>query len=278
LRCFARGFRCQTGEDSSTVISGLTITHGYAGAPEGFGGGTVQNCTCVGNMGQEPTSTVIFAYSAPIFLHNCVVAFNDASSVGHDVIGGSYPAYISARCSDIYGNAGGDWIDLLATSLGQEGNICEDPLFCDVGNWDLRLQPESPCAPFTPPNPQCDLIGSEPVGCRSGAEVRPLPLPSQPASHVSLSLLGATPNPFAHGTRIAFDVPGEAPGQCVVLRIFDVAGRRVRTLNDGPLPGGRHTLWWDATRDSGEGVGNGVYFCRLERGASACQRMIIKVW
>ncbi len=68
-------------------------------------------------------------------------------------------------CCDIYGNAGADWGDYVADQYGINGNICEDPLFCDPQNGDLTVQGCSPCAPFSPPNPECDLIGAWPIGC-----------------------------------------------------------------------------------------------------------------
>lgn len=72
---------------------------------------------------------------------------------------------LSAHCTDLYGNAGGDWTPGIQHLLGINGNICEDPLFCDPENGDFTLHCDSPCAPFTPPNPECDLIGARPVGC-----------------------------------------------------------------------------------------------------------------
>jgi hypothetical protein len=68
-------------------------------------------------------------------------------------------------CCDIYGNAGGDWVGPIAGQLGIDGNIWADPLFCDPTNGDFTLQACSPCAPFSPPNPECDLLGAYPVGC-----------------------------------------------------------------------------------------------------------------
>jgi len=68
-------------------------------------------------------------------------------------------------CCDIYGNAGGDWVGEIASQYGINGNISYDPLFCDPENLDFTLHADSPCAPFSPPNPECDLIGAWPVGC-----------------------------------------------------------------------------------------------------------------
>jgi hypothetical protein len=80
---------------------------------------------------------------------------------------GVYTDDATLVCCDIYGNAGGDWVQYIASQYGANGNICEDPLFCDPENLDFTLHADSPCAPFTPPNPECDLIGAWPVGCGS---------------------------------------------------------------------------------------------------------------
>ncbi len=65
-------------------------------------------------------------------------------------------------CSDLFGNAGGDWIGCVEDQAGVNGNLSTDPLFCDpiVANYFLRS--DSPCAPG---QSGCDLIGARPVGC-----------------------------------------------------------------------------------------------------------------
>ena len=50
----------------------------------------------------------------------------------------------------------------------------------------------------------------------------------------------------------------------VRLDIYDVAGRRVRTLLDGQRTATRHTVVWDGRNDAGDGMPPGVYFVRLE--------------
>jgi hypothetical protein len=76
-----------------------------------------------------------------------------------------YGGAVTLECCDVYGNAGGDWIGCIEEQYGINGNICEDPLFCDPENGDFHLDCSSPCAPFSPPNEECDLIGAWPVGC-----------------------------------------------------------------------------------------------------------------
>lgn len=60
----------------------------------------------------------------------------------------------------------------------------------------------------------------------------------------------------------------------VRLRIYDVAGRLVRTLADGAHPAGRHEVVWNGTDHAGRRVAAGVYFARLDSGGIHVQRSI----
>ncbi|HEX7070066.1 MAG TPA: PQQ-binding-like beta-propeller repeat protein [Rhodothermales bacterium] len=81
------------------------------------------------------------------------------------------------------------------------------------------------------------------------------------------------PNPFRGETTLWFSVPVDAR---VSLEIFDVLGRRVRTLADQNWTAGRHSVAWDGRDDSGQGVASGVYFCRARTGSTtAVRRMVL---
>jgi hypothetical protein len=69
------------------------------------------------------------------------------------------------------------------------------------------------------------------------------------------------PNPFNPTTVIGYDVP--AGGGHVTLRIYDVAGRLVRTLVDGTQSAGVKNVMWQGENDRGARVATGVYFYRL---------------
>ena len=69
------------------------------------------------------------------------------------------------------------------------------------------------------------------------------------------------PNPFNPKTTIVFRLA--APGR-VSLRIYDAAGRLVRTLAGGHLAGGDHFYPWQGRDDAGRQVASGVYFYRLQ--------------
>lgn len=97
--------------------------------------------------------------SHTVLIGNTIVAF---SSSGEAISGSSG---IRLSCCDLFGNAGGDWVGTIEDQYGTNGNISKDPLFCDPQHVDFTLQLGSPCAPFSPPNRECDLIGAWPVGC-----------------------------------------------------------------------------------------------------------------
>lgn len=101
------------------------------------------------------------ACPTPPTIENTVVAFSERGA-GIGCLGGTVPVL---TCCDLFGNAGGDWVGPIASQYGVNGNISEDPLFCDAQAGDLTLHGDSPCAPFSLPNPECDLIGAWPVGC-----------------------------------------------------------------------------------------------------------------
>ena len=90
-----------------------------------------------------------------------------------------------------------------------------------------------------------------------------------------LALGKAFPNPFGPSTSIRFDVP--AGGVEVDLSIYDVTGRRVRSLLSGTQPGGRHLVVWDGKDSSGRRVASGAYFYRLRAGDFEATRKIVTV-
>jgi len=86
---------------------------------------------------------------------------------------------------------------------------------------------------------------------------------SRPETPTAFGLAQNVPNPFNPVTTIAYDVPHEAR---VAIRVYDVAGRLVRTLVDDAEGPGRHEAVWNGRNDRGEAVGSGVYFCTMEAG------------
>jgi flagellar hook assembly protein FlgD len=85
--------------------------------------------------------------------------------------------------------------------------------------------------------------------------------------------LGAFPNPFRSRTTIRFEL--EAPGP-VRIDIFDLAGRRVRTLERLQLPAGTGEVVWNGRSDGGDRVAPGIYFFRRSgSGSSEGGRVVV---
>jgi flagellar hook assembly protein FlgD len=64
-------------------------------------------------------------------------------------------------------------------------------------------------------------------------------------------------------------------GAEVTVQVFDVAGRRVRTVFAGRLPALDHELAWDLRDDAGRRVPGGLYFARLAGADHAFTRRLV---
>ena len=78
------------------------------------------------------------------------------------------------------------------------------------------------------------------------------------ASHLDLS---AAPNPATNTTRFEFALAREAD---VTLEVFDLQGRKLATPLAVHLPAGPASAAWNLHASTGEAVGAGVYFARLQ--------------
>ncbi len=76
--------------------------------------------------------------------------------------------------------------------------------------------------------------------------------------------LSIVPNPAGGASVFSFELPRDDK---VSLGIYDVAGRLVRTIFEGPLPRSTYTMPWNGTTDAGARVEPGQYFVRLKTAA-----------
>lgn len=83
----------------------------------------------------------------------------------------------------------------------------------------------------------------------------------------TMDLLPNYPNPFNAATTISFTIPVlESGQQHVILNIFDIQGRLIRSLVNGSYPAGLHRVVWNGRSDDGSAVSSGLYFCRFRSG------------
>jgi len=93
-------------------------------------------------------------------------------------------------------------------------------------------------------------------------------------SSMKLALYPAHPNPAPGSASIGFALPRDTN---VRLRVYDVAGRLVRTLVNGQVGAGEGVRIWDGKHDGGAQAAGGVYFYRLETDTKTLTRKMILV-
>lgn len=131
--------------------------------------------------------------------------------------------------------------------------------------WDDAQYAWQPGTPIYPDLPLGD-IASLAVHAMIGVPPAAIAAPAH--------LLPNAPNPFNPQTVIPLRL--DAPGQ-ITLRIYDAAGRAVRTLVDAWLPAGAHDTSWNGTDDQGGAVPSGVYLARLTSAAGVEARSLMLV-
>jgi hypothetical protein len=148
---------------------------------------------------------------------------------------------------------GGGPLDSLCSLGDMDGDGDVD---CD--DWTIFQFAWTSTGPI-PDLPDCGGAGiTEPVGG-----------PARPEGVMSR----AHPNPTAMTTQISFDVSRMG---MVSLVVYDMNGRAVRTLVDGPRGAGEHSVTWNGRNDAGERVAGGVYFYRLSTpGLSESDKIVI---
>ena len=84
------------------------------------------------------------------------------------------------------------------------------------------------------------------------------------------------PNPFNPSTTISYEVPARAEGM-VTITVYDMLGRKVRTLIRQPARAGYHRIQWDGRDDNGREVGTGMYIYFLENQDFRTAKKMIKL-
>jgi hypothetical protein len=161
----------------------------------GFSSAYIEDCVIVQNAATEFPGGGIFVGDSDIVLRRCTISDNQAGvDAGGKREGGGISIHAQSfatssvivencivshstrgegifcderstatiSCTDIFGNAGGDWVGSIAKQAGENGNLEADPLFCDASNGNYGIAENSPCAPGAS---TCGLIGALGVSC-----------------------------------------------------------------------------------------------------------------
>jgi len=99
----------------------------------------------------------------------------------------------------------------------------------------------------------------------------PVAVGDQPSSGAGMRL-SAHPNPTQRGLTVEFAVPRDGKGS---LALYDLSGRRMRTLLAGHISAGPHTVPWDGLAENGARPSAGIFFLRLETAAGRVERKVL---
>ncbi len=117
------------------------------------------------------------------------------------------------------------------------------------------------------------LVSHHPYGHRGAAGVAELSAATGGEGLVRFFLNPVQPNPVRGEARLAFSLAAGGPA---TLRVYDLAGRLVRTLLEDERPAGPGVLIWDGRDGDGREAAAGVYFARLEsRGRVMSQKLLM---
>ncbi len=246
-------------EDEATPILEGCVLDGNVAQ---YGGGLgcdfslplITNCTFIEN---QATGTLAAGAGIECWNHALVTVENSILAFGlagqgvrcHET------ASIELSCSDVFGNANGDWVGYIEDQLGQAENICQDPQFCDLAGGDYYLWNYSPCTQYS-----CGLIGALPVNCWDAQDARS-DFPG--AVHPTLAV---TPNPTLGQVSLRYSI---SPGLIGEIAIFDPTGRQVASL----AVSGEGTASWRPEQPLGPGT-SGIYFARLRAGSASVVRAL----
>jgi Right handed beta helix region/FlgD Ig-like domain len=222
---------------------------------------TFRNCLFTSNSGYDATVLYLDGAGTTANFANCIVWGNTGGTSGTRLQSQNGAVLTVTYCDVEAGFAG-------------TGNINANPIFADG---EYRLAPISPCVDVgsnagvpvglsedrdgrlriwdgnSDANAIVDM-GPFEYGAPMVTGVGDDPLPA------GFRLLAATPNPMRAQSRLHFLVPETG---WTTLVLYDLSGRRVRTLVEAVLAEGPQEITWDGHDEAGRPVAAGLYFMRL---------------
>ena len=111
------------------------------------------------------------------------------------------------------------------------------------------------------------IIGTEELALELSEDI--------PLTPVEFDLEQNFPNPFRDRTNIIYHIDQNTSAR---IEIYDLVGRKIRTLVNRLHDMGTHSVIWDGQNDASQAVANGVYFYKLhtEHGVMTKKMMVLK--
>ncbi len=110
---------------------------------------------------------------------------------------------------------------------------------------------------------------------QGGLAVVDVPVQPGPVMPRTLAFGAPAPNPSRGATTFALSLPRAAG---VEVAVFDLGGRRVRTLAAGTHDAGEHAIGWDGRDAGGQPAPAGLYFARaVVDGRALAERRVVRI-
>jgi hypothetical protein len=178
-----------------------------------------------------------------------LIGFNSWSGCGGDSVDGTFRSYgCDGQDTTLYTAPGADG-EVVTVYFGIKAG-------CGWGGDSLHITIDD-----------VSLVLVE-EGAASGVEVNPVLMAA------NYALQQNYPNPFNPSTTIHFSIPVK---QKVNLSVYDIMGRKVKTLiNESMLPG-KHAVQWHGQNERGAFVSSGIYFYKIEAGKFSQTKKLLYV-
>ena len=88
----------------------------------------------------------------------------------------------------------------------------------------------------------------------------------------NFNLFGSYPNPFNPSTTIEFNLESASS---VSVDIFNLLGQKIKTIQNGFLTSGIHSVIWNGKDEKSKTVGSGLYFARISDGKTTVTQKLI---
>ena len=127
------------------------------------------------------------------------------------------------------------------------------------GNWSgISYPPTTYSTISSNHTAECPLLSRQP-----SPNVYAEAAPASPTLAGSLSFSKPYPNPARGAARFQIMIPGSVQGAKLRVDVFDVAGRRVRSIVDRTASQGQTQIEWNLLDNSGRRVASGLYMVRV---------------
>ncbi len=264
---------------ANNVISGNSAAGSGGGvACRASASATLTNNTISGNSATNGGG-VSCAYSSSPVIRNTIVSFSTKGGGLYVAEDPSQPSSPAVTYSDLYGNAGGNYVD-WPNQTDKNGNISRNPLFADAAGGDFhekskggRWSPatkrwvvdavHSPCVDAGDPE---SAFGKEPapnggrINMGAYGDTRFASKSTHAAPAGALALTAAAIPTTGGLTQITVNLTSAASVQ---VSILNLAGREVVVLPKADLPAGVSSLLWNGRTQAGTMAPAGRYLVRV---------------